>query len=89
MRFTKETIEWKDGSTNLSRKEQVVVYRLRKGYTRKTHRNVIEKTPSPECPFCGVSLTTEHILWECMETTRERGEKPEPRKRYGHMEQKD
>jgi hypothetical protein len=30
--------------------------------------------PSPECPFCGVLLITEHILWECTETTRERRE---------------
>jgi hypothetical protein len=36
MRFRKETIEWKDDSTNLSRKEQVVVSRLRTGYTRAT-----------------------------------------------------
>jgi hypothetical protein len=71
MRFRKETIEWKDDSTNLSRKEQVVVSRLRKGYTRATHRHVIEKTPSPECPFCGA---TKNILWKCTETTRKRKE---------------
>jgi hypothetical protein len=64
MRFRKETVEWKDDSTNLSRKDQVVVSRLRTGYTRATYRHVIEKTPSPECPFCRVLLTTEHILWE-------------------------
>jgi hypothetical protein len=72
MRFRKETIERKDHSTNLSRKEQVVVSRLNTGYTRATHRHVIEKSPSPECPFCGMSLTTEHIIWECTETTIER-----------------
>jgi hypothetical protein len=74
MRFRKETIEWKDDSTNLSRKEQVVVSILRTGYTRATHRHVIEKTPSPECAFCGESLTTEHMQWECMETTKQRKE---------------
>jgi hypothetical protein len=36
MRFRKETIEWKDDSTNLSKKEQVVVSRLRTGYTQAT-----------------------------------------------------
>jgi hypothetical protein len=77
-----------DDSTNLSN-EQVMVSILKTGYTRATDRHVIEKTPSPECPFCGVSLTSEQILWECTETTREREEKPEPRKRYGQMEQKD
>jgi hypothetical protein len=52
MRFRKEIIEWKNDSTNLSRKEQVVVSRLKTEYTQATHRHVIEKTPSPECPFC-------------------------------------
>jgi ribonuclease HI len=36
MRFRKETIELKDDSTNLSRKEQVVVSRLKTKYTRGT-----------------------------------------------------
>jgi hypothetical protein len=70
MRFRKETIEWKDAWTNLSKKEQVVVSRLRRG-THEQHRHVIEKMPS-KCLFCGVSFTTGHILWECTETTRER-----------------
>jgi hypothetical protein len=50
----------------------VVVSILRTGYKRAKHRHVIEKTPSPVCPFFGVSLTTEHILWDCTETTTER-----------------
>jgi hypothetical protein len=71
--------ETKKLNRNLSRKEQMVVSRLGTGYTRPTHRHIIEKTPSPECPFCGMSLTTKHILWECKE----------PRKCYGQMEQND
>jgi queuine/archaeosine tRNA-ribosyltransferase len=71
MTFRKETIEQKDESTNQSKKEQVMVSRLKTGYTRATHRHFIKKTLSSECRFCGVSLTTEHILWECTETTRE------------------
>jgi hypothetical protein len=47
---------------------------IRTGYTRSTHRHDIEKTPSPECLFCGVSFTTEHILWKCTETTRKKRE---------------
>jgi ribosomal protein L37AE/L43A len=44
-------------------------------HTSNTYRYVIEKkTTTPECPFCGVSLITEHISWECTETTRERRE---------------
>jgi hypothetical protein len=50
MRFRKETVEWKDDSTNLIRKDQVVVSRLRTGYKRATHRHVIDtSTLSPEC----------------------------------------
>jgi hypothetical protein len=33
MRFRKETVERKEDSTNLSRKEQVVVSRIKRGYT--------------------------------------------------------
>jgi hypothetical protein len=89
MRFRQETKEWKDNSSKLSKKEQVVVYRRRTWYTRAAHRHVIEKTSSPECPFCEVLLTTKHILWVYKETPREREDNPEPRKRYGEMEQKD
>jgi hypothetical protein len=67
MRFRKETIEWKDDSTNLSKKKQEVISRLRKGYTQATHRHVIEKMPSPECSFFGA---TKNILWKCTEATR-------------------
>jgi hypothetical protein len=59
---------------NQKENEQVVVSRLRTENTRATHIHVIEKAPSPECSFCGMLLTTEYILWECSETTRERRE---------------
>jgi hypothetical protein len=72
MKFRKETIEWKDDSTNRSRKQQVVVSRLRTGYTRATHTHVIEKTSSPECLLWGVDHN--RTLWECTENTRERRE---------------
>jgi hypothetical protein len=74
IRFKKETIEWNDDSTNISKKEQVVVSRLRTNYIRATHRHIIEKTSSPECPFCGMSHTIEHKLCECTKTTREKKE---------------
>jgi hypothetical protein len=28
----------------------------------------MDKEPSPECPFCAVNVTTDHILWQCKET---------------------
>jgi hypothetical protein len=56
----------------MTRREQVVISRLRTGYTRATHSAVMDKEPSPECPFCALNLTTDYILWHCkeMETKR-------------------
>jgi hypothetical protein len=45
---------------------------LRIGYTGATHSAVMDKEPSPECPFCAVNLTTDHILWQCKETETKR-----------------
>jgi hypothetical protein len=56
----------------LTRREQVFISRLRTGYTRATHSAVIDKEPSPECPFCAENLTTDHIIWNCKETETKR-----------------
>jgi hypothetical protein len=52
--------------------KQVVISRLRAGYTRATHSAVMDKEPSPECLICAVNLTTDHILWQCKETGTKR-----------------
>jgi hypothetical protein len=56
----------------MTRREQIVISRLRTGYTRATHSAVMDKEPSRECPFCAVNLTTDHILWHCKETETKR-----------------
>jgi hypothetical protein len=33
---------------------------------------VMDKEPSPECPFCAVNYTTYHILWHSKETETKR-----------------
>jgi hypothetical protein len=33
---------------------------------------VMDKEPSPECPFCAVNLTIDHMLWHCKETEMKR-----------------
>jgi hypothetical protein len=53
----------------MTRREHVVISRLPIGYTRASHCAVMDKEPSPECLFCAVNLTTDHILWHCKETT--------------------
>jgi hypothetical protein len=68
MRNRKISASWQNDTAELSRN------RLKTGYTRATHRHVIEKTDPPNCPFCDVRLTTDHILWQCDETRNKRDE---------------
>jgi hypothetical protein len=56
----------------MTRREQVVISRLRTDYTRATHSTVMNKERSPECRFCAVNLTTDHMLWHCKETETKR-----------------
>jgi hypothetical protein len=53
----------------MTRREQVVISRLRTGYTRATHSAVMDKEPSMEYPFCAVN---HHILRQCKETETKR-----------------
>jgi hypothetical protein len=62
----------KNDTEKLKRRDQVAITRLRTGYSRVTHRNIIEGTPDPDCSFCSANLTLEHILWQCQETDEER-----------------
>jgi hypothetical protein len=56
----------------MTRREQVVISRVRTGYTRVTHSALMDKEPSPECPFCAVNLTSNHTLGQCKETETKR-----------------
>jgi hypothetical protein len=56
----------------MKRNNQVVMSRLRTGYTRATHSQIINHKPPPECLFCNTKLNTDHILWTCKETEEER-----------------
>jgi hypothetical protein len=73
MKHRKASESWQNDTVELIRKEQVIS-RLTMGYTRATHRHIIEKTNKPSCPFCDVRLTTNHILWQCSDTGNERDE---------------
>jgi hypothetical protein len=74
MKHRKASVSWQNDTVELSRKEQVVISRLRTGCTKATHRHIIEKTDIHDCQFCDVCLTTNHILWQCSETCNERDE---------------
>jgi hypothetical protein len=73
-RNRKTSASWQNDTAELIRKEQMIISRLRTGYTRATHRHVIKKTDTPNCPFFDVRLTTDHILWQCDETRNNRDE---------------
>jgi len=62
----------KNNRIKMNRKQQVAVFRSKIGYTRLTHKHVIEKTEPPKCDACNVNLTIEHILTECNKYNSER-----------------
>ena len=55
---------WTKGSRK-SRREEVVLARLRIGHTYYTHSHYLKGEPQPECIPCGCPLTVKHILVEC------------------------
>ena len=52
-----------------SRREEIVLTRLRIGHSRLTHSHLMKREPPPECVSCQCELTIEHILIDCVEFT--------------------
>ena len=50
---------------NITRKEQVVLSRIRIGHTRLTHSYLMKNEEPPRCSFCKVRLTVQHIMEKC------------------------
>jgi hypothetical protein len=44
---------------------QVIILRLRMGYTNLTHGYRINDEIRPLCTDCNQDITVEHILWQC------------------------
>jgi hypothetical protein len=82
----KTSVSWQNDTVEVSRREQVIMSHLRTGYTRATHRHIIEKTDTPNCPFCDVRLTTYHSLWQCKSATKETNAASNAQ--YGRREEK-
>jgi ribonuclease HI len=57
---------------NFNRKQQVAISRVRMGYTRYTHKYIIEKNPAPICDTCNTQITVDHILRDCPKYNTER-----------------
>nr|CAH7768545.1 unnamed protein product [Callosobruchus chinensis] len=51
----------------LSRREQVLLCRLRIGHTNVTHAHLLNRNPTPRCLRRNEVLTVEHILTYCTE----------------------
>jgi hypothetical protein len=72
MRNRKQQKIRKNDTSEMKRRDQVVVSRLRTEYFIVTHAQIINPEFPPECPFCHTKLTTDHILWNCKDTKPER-----------------
>ena len=48
-----------------SRREDVVITRLRLGHTHLTHSFLLSNSLNPPCPFCGIDTSIHHILITC------------------------
>ncbi|XP_025423827.1 uncharacterized protein LOC112693116 [Sipha flava] len=52
-------------NNTLTRKEEVVINRLRIGHTRLTHAFLMKKEDPPICPTCNDPMTVKHIINDC------------------------
>ena len=59
-------------SSRASRREEVVLCRLRLGHTRFTHSYIIDREPRPQCDDCQCPQSVKHILIECPIFTNQR-----------------
>ncbi|PSN48513.1 hypothetical protein C0J52_14064 [Blattella germanica] len=50
---------------DITRRDQVVLTRLRIGHTRITHSHILNHEPQPSCDQCHTNLTVRQILVEC------------------------
>ena len=57
---------------SLSRKESVVLTRLKIGHTKLTHQHLLAKEEAPICVGCNSNLTVKHILLDCVDFSNSR-----------------
>lgn len=50
---------------DISRKDKVVLTRLRIGHTLLTHKHLFDREPAPTCQQCNCLLSIEHIFDQC------------------------
>jgi len=50
----------------LPRRDEIIIHRLRIGYTYLTHGHLLRGETPPQCLACQVDLTVEHVLFHCV-----------------------
>lgn len=65
LREIKNTTKYWDSSNRPTRREEVVLTRLRIGHTGLTHGHLMTREEVPTCRQCGRRLTVRHILTDC------------------------
>ena len=64
-------MKW-NSSEQKSRRNEVVLWRLRLGHTKLTHGYLMEGKDPPKCDTCGVTITVHHSLTECRKFLHQR-----------------
>jgi len=59
-------------SRRTSRRQEIILTRLRIGHTRLTHKHLLLGEPPPLCEECYVHTSVYHILVECPEYADQR-----------------
>lgn len=72
LREVKHSVKPYKRAVGTTRKESVILARLRIGHTLLTHKYLLDKEDPPVCRFCNSHLTVKHIFVDCIELGRER-----------------
>ena len=59
-------------SVRSTRREEIVLARLRLGHTILTHSHIIDHLPPPQCATCQSPQTVPHVLLDCRKYRRQR-----------------
>nr|CAI5849093.1 unnamed protein product [Callosobruchus analis] len=51
----------------MTRRDEVILTRLRVGHTRLTSMHLLRGEFQPQCYFCDLPLTVQHILNDCLQ----------------------
>ncbi|XP_050066012.1 uncharacterized protein LOC126555090 [Aphis gossypii] len=65
LREIKHSVELWPKYTDLNRKNEVILNRLRIGHTKFTHGHLMAKTDPPICPTCNTNYSIKHIIVHC------------------------